>query len=210
MSWIFVYFAAIIVLSGLALLGRILYVLSKKDGNYAERSQPAKTLIILGSGGHTTEMLQIVRHLSFQRYSPRIYIHAETDKISVGKIDEVELGNDDHRVAKISRSREVGQSYLTSVLSTLVSFGDSIKIVWNEMPDLILCNGPGTCVPICVAAFILRLGFVKEMKIIFIESFCRVKTYSLTGKILYHIADSVIVQWPQLCKISDKHVHMIK
>ena len=39
---------------------------------------------------------------------------------------------------------------------------------------------------------------ITNTEIIFIESFCRVKEISLTGKLMYYIADKFIVHWPDL------------
>lgn len=61
-----------------------------------------------------------------------------------------------------------------------------------------LCNGPGTCVPPCVAAVLLGLFGVKKVLIVFVESVCRVQTLSLTGRILYWLSDYFFVQWPPL------------
>ena len=36
------------------------------------------------------------------------------------------------------------------------------------------------------------------MPIVFVESVCRAGTLSMSGLLLYHIADEFIVQWPQL------------
>lgn len=71
-------------------------------------------------------------------------------------------------------------------------------MVARKRPQLIMCNGPGTCLPICLAAFCFRLVFFMDVRIVFCESFCRVKTLSLTGRLLYPIADRFVVQWPQL------------
>lgn len=75
-------------------------------------------------------------------------------------------------------------------------------MIQNIRPDLIICNGPGTCVPICYSAWLLRILRIKSVKIIFVESFCRVKSLSLSGKLLYPIVDKFIVQWIGL---SDKY-----
>ncbi len=107
----------------------------------------------------------------------------------------------------------MGQSYLTSVLTTLWAFFACIRVVLFARPDLLLVNGPGTCLPLCVAAWLLRtfvgiptcgLLFPSSARIVFVESVCRVKGLSLTGKILYHlrIADAVHVQWREL---KDRH-----
>jgi beta-1,4-N-acetylglucosaminyltransferase len=56
----------------------------------------------------------------------------------------------------------------------------------------------GTCLPICMAGYLLRYCGVRPVRVVFVESFCRVKTLSLTGRLLYYFADRFVVQWPQL------------
>lgn len=99
----------------------------------------------------------------------------------------------------IPRSREVGQSYVTSVFTTLWALAGTVSLVWRIRPDLVLCNGPGTCVPVCAAAFLGRFLGVWSPRILFVESACRVHSLSLSGRILYStLADSFLVQWPDL------------
>lgn len=62
----------------------------------------------------------------------------------------------------------------------------------------VLCNGPGTCVPLCAAGLLLGILGMKKVLIVYVESICRVQTLSLTGKILYPISDYFFVQWPAL------------
>ncbi|XP_076655047.1 ALG14, UDP-N-acetylglucosaminyltransferase subunit [Halictus rubicundus] len=159
-----------------------------------------KTLIILGSGGHTAEMIRILSYLDFKNYSPRTYVHADTDMMSVEKVKELEKDNTDYRIIKIRRSREIRQSYYTSIYTTLCATLESIPLLWTERPHLLLCNGPGTCVPLCIIIFLFKVFFITQTTIVFIESFCRVHTLSLSGKILYYIADYLLVQWPSLSK----------
>uniref|UniRef100_A0A0C9QDK6 UDP-N-acetylglucosamine transferase subunit ALG14 n=1 Tax=Fopius arisanus TaxID=64838 RepID=A0A0C9QDK6_9HYME len=194
----------------LLLLLRIFYLVLIDRGKIPRRSKTVRTLIVLGSGGHTTEMLRIMNCLDLSKYTPRVYIHAQTDKMSPVKLEALENSRKDWKALAIFRSREVGQSYLTSILTTLIAFFHAIKLLLSEYPDLILCNGPGTGVPLCLGAFILKTLFLSRTRIIFIESFCRVKTLSLTGKILNFFADHLIVQWPDLCKNNSKYVHLIK
>lgn len=177
---------------------RIYYLIFSKHNKSREESCPVKTMIILGSGGHTAEMLRIISHLNFKNYSPRVYICAQTDKLSSEKIKDLENGNKDYKIMEIYRSREVRQSYFTSILTTILATLNCLPILWKENPELILCNGPGTCVPLCVIAFLFKVLCIRQSVIIFIESFCRVKTFSLTGKILYYLANHVIVQWVYL------------
>ncbi|KAG8555571.1 hypothetical protein GDO81_017749 [Engystomops pustulosus] len=63
---------------------------------------------------------------------------------------------------------------------------------------MILCNGPGTCIPVCFSALLFGILGLKKIIIIYVESLCRVESLSLSGKILYYFADHFIVQWPLL------------
>ena len=160
-----------------------------------------RILSVMGSGGHTTEMVRMLSDLDFEKHGERAYVLAETDRISPGKVDTLEARKNNvgqHTVVKVPRSREVGQSYLTSILTTFVAFFYSFAAVWRFMPDVVVCNGPGTCVPICVAARIIRLLCWKDIRIVYVESVARVKSLSLSGKILRFVADCFIVQWPEL------------
>lgn len=62
----------------------------------------------------------------------------------------------------------------------------------------VLCNGPGTCIPLCVAGLLLGILGIKKVLIVYAESICRVQTLSLTGKILYPVSDYFFVQWSSL------------
>ncbi|XP_034717819.1 UDP-N-acetylglucosamine transferase subunit ALG14 homolog isoform X2 [Etheostoma cragini] len=62
----------------------------------------------------------------------------------------------------------------------------------------VLCNGPGTCVPLCAAGLLLGILGMKKVLLVYVESVCRVQTLSLTGKILYPISDYFFVQWSSL------------
>ncbi|ELK30702.1 UDP-N-acetylglucosamine transferase subunit ALG14 like protein [Myotis davidii] len=157
-------------------------------------------MAVAGSGGHTTELLRLLGHLS-AAYSPRHYVIADTDQISARKIHAFELGRADrdpsgmvpqYFLHRIPRSREVRQSWLSTVATTLHSACLSLPLTY------VLCNGPGTCVPICAAAVLLGVLGVKRVTVVYVESLCRVEHLSLTGRILRPFADYFLVQWPAL------------
>lgn len=173
-------------------------------------------LVVAGSGGHTTEILRLLGSLS-SAYSPRHYVIADTDKMSANKINCFERNRADrdpgtmHReyvIHRIPRSREVQQSWLSTVLTTLHSMWLSFPLIHQVKPDLVLCNGPGTCVPICVSALLLGILGIKKVIIVYVESICRVETLSLSGKILIHLSDYFIVQWPTLKEKYPKSVYL--
>lgn len=193
------------VISIVALLTiRILTLLFLKR-SVVKQMGPAKTLIVLGSGGHTTEMFKIVHELNREKYKPRVYVAADSDVNSSNKVIDFETSSDDYKFYKIFRSRNVGQSYISSVFTTLHAILSTIPLVYREKPDLILCNGPGTCVPICLIAFVLRVVYVNtNCRIVFVESFCRVQSLSLTGRIMIWFADLFVVHWEEQMKFSKK------
>ncbi|KAF4021569.1 hypothetical protein G4228_013519 [Cervus hanglu yarkandensis] len=173
-------------------------------------------LVVAGSGGHTTEILRLLENLS-DAYSPRHYIVADTDEMSTHKINSFEQNRADRNpsatfpeyyVHRIPRSREVQQSWLSSVLTTLYSMWLSFPLTYRVKPDLVLCNGPGTCVPICISALLLGILGIKKVIIVYVESICRVEHLSLSGKILFHLSDYFIVQWPTLKEKYPKSVYL--
>ena len=68
----------------------------------------------------------------------------------------------------------------------------SFKIFLREKPDVIISTGALATIPICIFAKVLK------KKIIFIESFAKVTSPTLTGKLIYKFADQFYVQWEQM------------
>lgn len=77
-------------------------------------------------------------------------------------------------------------------------FGSAKKILRQEKPDLIITTGALLAFPFCLCAKLSR------KKVIYIESFARVENGSLTGKLVYPIADLFLVQWETLLKVYPK------
>lgn len=108
--------------------------------------------------------------------------------------------NNPFQLCRIPRSRHVHQSWFSTPFTTVYSFVFCFALVWRERPDVLLCNGPGTCIPLCISAWILNLFRFMRCKLIFVESFARVKNLSLSGKIMYRLADKFMIHWPALLK----------
>jgi len=95
--------------------------------------RPLKTLVVLGSGGHTTEMLHLIKNLNPEYYDPIVLVIATSDKTSLRRVEAYPHSlpiknknnlteNINECIFRIPRSREVGQSYWTSILTTMYSF----------------------------------------------------------------------------------------
>jgi len=97
-----------------------------------------KVLAVLGSGGHTTEMMYLLQSLQRNSISEISYVLAETDKTSQDRMDTYERKiceeqnvEPRHKFYRIPRSREVGQSYFSSIFTTLYSFLFAAQIVYQ-------------------------------------------------------------------------------
>ena len=102
-------------------------------------------------------------------------------------------------IHRIPRSREVGQSWLTTPFTAAWSLIFAFRLVYKLKPQVIVTCGPGTAVPLCYAAFFFSaIGACPRCRIIFVESFCRTRTLSLAGRLLLPVADRFLVQWPEL------------
>lgn len=195
----------------------------------SERPRPLHLLVVLGSGGHTTEMLRLLssRCGLYEDRSDKAptlvtFVYARTDERTLlwKQRFEEELPRTWKVVdwKAIPRAREVGQSWATSLFTTahslLVAAGLFLgkdgaypdHRMCTPLPNIVICNGPGTCIPPCLIALLVRLwrgmfwtGADRRFpRIIFIETVARVHRLSLTGKILYRFADRFLVQWPEL------------
>lgn len=162
-----------VVYAGLYLLTRLLYVLIRKGWPAEDRRcveqpvgsvyqfcrgtftrlvavhrRPARTLVVLGSGGHTTEILSLCRAMDVSRYIPATFVVADTDHLSQARAEDTLLntawaGHRDHcRFWRVPRAREVGQSWLSTTASTAVACVHAFGIVTTVRPELILVNGP--------------------------------------------------------------------
>lgn len=133
------------------------------------------------------------------------------------------LGPDHYNIAIIPRARKIHQPLLTTPLTCLWTLLSCFAPLYRappllpnqppattyehaaaDLPDLIITNGPATAVILILASLILRFFNVRgansrgKCKTMYVESFARVKTLSLSGKILLRIVDRFVVQWEEL------------
>lgn len=182
-------------------------------------------IIVLGSGGHTAEMLQLVRNLDTARYSFRRYVVSSGDGFSARKAAEFEASlattaaserkqYGHFEICEVARARRVHQSLLSTPFTALLCVRDCIQLLLfkpsklypthSRFPDVILTNGPATATIMIFASVIIRfLGFgdcAETMRCVYVESWARVKKLSLSGRILRAsgACDRFLVQWPSL------------
>ena len=77
-------------------------------------------------------------------------------------------------------------------LLLFVNLWEAWKILRKERPSLIMSTGAGPVVPFALMAKPFHIPTI------FIETFTRVQKPSLTGRIMYYLADRFIYQWKPL------------
>lgn len=164
-------------------------------------------LCVLGSGGHTAEMLTMVSDVRAMRANPikMSFIVTETDRQSVAKLSqlpEIDAPTNDtsggFQVFKIPRAREVGQSWVSSMYPSMLCLATAIPIVAKTRPDVLLLNGPGTAVLVAAVCCMFRVLGIVKTRIVYVESVARTRDLSMSGMLIYYLADRFIVQWEQL------------
>ena len=71
----------------------------------------------------------------------------------------------------------------------IVNLLEAVRILARERPDVILSTGAGPAVPFAILGKALF-----RCKVIFVETITRVKAPSLTGRIMYFLADDFFYQ----------------
>lgn len=148
-----------------------------------------KVLFIASTGGHLSELMQLKPLFSKYNY----YIITEKDKAT---LDLKKLYNNRISYLKYGTRRNCFKYPFIFLFNCFKSIYLYIKI----RPKYIVTTGTHTAVPICY------LGKLFGTKIIFIETFANRTTKTLSGKLIYPIANLFIVQWEEMLKLYPKAV----
>ncbi|KAJ4144352.1 hypothetical protein LMH87_003238 [Akanthomyces muscarius] len=176
-------------------------------------------LFVLGSGGHTKEMLMMMDDgtCDFGRRFHRRYLVSSGDTMSAHALRDYEAslaalcaarGTDPgtHDAVRVARARRVHQSLLTTPLSALRSLFDIVPVLrrpGRRYPSLVFSNGPATGFFVALAIHVLKMLYVVpegSMRFVYVESWARVSTLSVTGKLFHYtgLADFFAVQHAQV------------
>ncbi|KAI0008407.1 glycosyltransferase family 1 protein [Xylariaceae sp. FL0662B] len=188
-------------------------------------STPHYALIVCGSGGHTSEMIKMIKQsIRPEENSHRRWVIATDDKLSFEKVlaFERELGErfgqrglrcGTFDILYFRRGRAVHQSWFTTpwtsfcsliyVLRILLTVPSIRRIHGLQFPGVIVTDGPGTGFLFLLAAHFLKLFYIapdQYMKTVFIESWARATSLSLSGKLVcfFELADVFVVQHQDL------------
>lgn len=81
---------------------------------------------------------------------------------------------------------------------SLVKLLRNVPFAWRAVrahdPDVIVSTGAGLAVPFFV------VGRLLGRRLVYVESLTRSETLSVSGRLVYPLADRFFVQWPQLAR----------
>ncbi|MED3910371.1 PssD/Cps14F family polysaccharide biosynthesis glycosyltransferase [Peribacillus simplex] len=89
---------------------------------------------------------------------------------------------------------QINRREKTFIIKLFLLIIESFVIFFKEKPDVVISTGALATVPICLLAKLFR------KKLIFIESFSKISSPTITGRIMYRIADLFLIQWEELKK----------
>lgn len=149
-----------------------------------------KVLFISSTGGHLSELMELKP--LFSQYDYHIITEKTDTTIKLkdkykGKINYLVYG-----------ARNYMFSYLFKFSYNIIK---SLILYAKLRPDVIVTTGAHTAVPICY------IGKFFKKKIIFIETFARVNSTSMSGRMINKIADVFIVQHPEMEKVYENAVY---
>ena len=104
-------------------------------------SKVKSIMIVLGSGGHTTEIITMLKKLDFNKFVRIYFVHSHNDSNSVKKLREnieIDKIKDKIEIMSLYRSRQVGQSYFSSIFTTLFAFLHSILLIIKTRHNLVI------------------------------------------------------------------------
>ncbi|NFS12416.1 polysaccharide biosynthesis protein [Clostridium botulinum] len=145
-----------------------------------------KVCFIASTGGHF-EQLMMLKPL-MNKYES--FIITEKTNYSVVK--------DKRKVYYLKQVNRNEKSFIPKMISNSIK---TLNIFLKEKPDLIISTGALATIPMCITAKLFR------KKLIFIESFSKVNSPTLTGKLLYKFADEFYVQWEEMLKVYPKAIY---
>ena len=145
-----------------------------------------RVLFISSTGGHLNELLQLTPLIN--KYDSYLITEKTKSNLSLkNKYNNVKYliyGTKKNKIKYILK-------FSTNII---ISFWYYLRM----RPNVIITTGTHTAVPMCY------IGKLFGSKIIFIETFANSETKTVSGQLVYPIADTFIVQWESMLKLYPK------
>jgi UDP-N-acetylglucosamine:LPS N-acetylglucosamine transferase len=133
---------------------------------------PERILLVANAGGHLLQMLALESAFSGLE---RVFVTS---------------------AAADSKSLLADEQVIYAFYPTARNLGNllrNLRLAWRTVreygPDVILSTGAGLSVPFFI------VGRLTRKRLVYVESFTRVNRPSLSGRLVYPLADAFFVQW---------------
>lgn len=137
-----------------------------------------KICLISSSGGHQEQIMM----LSELQDEYEVYFVTE----------KTEYNNTDNSYYYLN---QINRKSIFILFQFIIVSIQSLKIFLSQKPDVIISTGALCVIPTFI------IGKLFKKKLIFIESFAKINTPTMTGKFLYKITDIFVVQWETMLKV---------
>ncbi len=140
-----------------------------------EKRKNLRICLAASAGGHASQLLTLVE--SWNGYDAFCVTTTEVVREKLAKFGPVYVVG------------ECNRQYPWRVVKVLLR---CIGIVFKERPDVVMSTGAAAGCILCI------LGKMRGAKVIWIDSITNVERISLSGRMVRHVADLFLVQWPDL------------
>lgn len=144
-----------------------------------------RVMFISSVGGHLTQLLELKEIFNDYDYC------LVTEKTEVTK----EMKNKYNMSYLVYGSREYLFSYIFKFSFNILK---SFYLFFKYRPQAVVTTGAHTAVPMCYIARLFR------RKVIFIESYAKRTSPTLSGRLVYKVATTFIVQWESMLEFYPK------
>lgn len=140
-----------------------------------------KVCMVASCGGHIMELMQLLPVVEGKDY----YFVTEKNVASKGLMAK-------HKHYYLKQQQRRGEAFIfIFVWNILLS---TLYFLW-ERPTTVITTGAGASYPTC------KIAKMFARKVIYVESFAKLTSQSVTGKMVYPFADVFFVQWPEMQKV---------
>lgn len=139
-----------------------------------------KIVFAASSGGHFEQLLMLKPLM--EKYESILV--TEKTGYGAGKLD-----------VKTYYVKQINRKELLFIPKIIANSFKSLGIIIKEKPDVMITTGVLATIPL---ALLMKLF---KKKLIYIESFAKVTSKTLSGKLLYKYADRFYVQWEEMLKL---------
>lgn len=159
--------------------------LEKLEKIYLEiKKKNIKLCLCSSAGGHFMQLKQLFK--MSEKYNT--FILTEKNEIAKGYSKKY----------KVRYLMQQERKNISFILEFIFNFLKAIYVAIWYNPDVIISTGAGATTFVCL--FIKLLGG----KVIYIESFAKINSPTITGRIIYKFADDFYVQWEEMKKFYPK------